>query len=90
MNTTVVLGGETNLVTRIDGTASLSNVLDGETLEYLGGAVQLEQDVEVTPTDEDQIIEPSSGYAGLKNVTVKAIPSNYGLITWNGLGIRVS
>lgn len=90
MNTTVVLGGQTNLITKIDGTISLSNLIDGQTAQYLGGMVQLEDNVEVTPSAEERVIEPSIGYVGLKSVTVKPIPSNYGLITWNGLGIRVS
>lgn len=90
MNTTVVLGGQTNLITKIDGTISLSNVIDGQTMEYLGGMVQLEDNVEITPSAEEQVVEPSTGYVGLKSVTVNAIPTNYGLITWSGLGIRVS
>jgi len=44
---------------------------------------------EVTPSQETQILET----AGLKmtdNVTVNPIPSNYGLITWNGAALTVS
>lgn len=90
MNTTVVIGGETGLIQRIDGTVSLKSVNDGETAQYIGGSPQIEAEIEITPSAEEQHIEPSAGYVGLKSVTVKAIPSNYGLITWNGLGIRVS
>ena len=44
---------------------------------------------EVTPSQETQILET----AGLKmtdNVTVNPIPSNYGLIGWNGAYMTVS
>lgn len=90
MNTTVVIGGETALVKRIDGTAALKSVYDGETAQYIGGAVQLEDEIEVTPTQSTQMIEPSEGYVGLKAVTVKPIPNNYGLITWNGSVLTIS
>lgn len=44
----------------------------------------------VAPTDEVQTIMPDSGYAGLAQVVVGAIPSNYGKITWNGAVLTVS
>ena len=90
MNTTVVIGGETGLVTRIDGTAALKSSQDGETAQYIGGTPQLEDEIEVTPSAEEQRITPSLGYVGLKAVTVKPIPNNYGLITWNGSILTVS
>ena len=90
LNTTVVIGGEPGLVTRIDGTASLFTTIDGETAQYIGGAVQLEDEIEVTPTQSTQMIEPSEGYVGLKAVKVNPIPSNYGLITWNGAVLTIS
>ena len=90
MNTTVVIGGETGLVKRVDGTAALKSVYDGQTAQYIGGAPQLEDEIEVTPSAEEQRITPSLGYVGLKAVTVKPIPSNYGLITWNGSILIIS
>lgn len=53
------------------------------------GKIRL-QEKEVTPTNEEQKIISDVGYNGLSKVTVHAIPHNYGLITWSGLGIRVS
>lgn len=44
---------------------------------------------EVTPSDETQTLQ-TSGLRMLGNVTINPVPSNYGRITWNGLGIRVS
>lgn len=90
MNTTVVIGGETGLVTRIDGTASLHTSIDGETAQYIGGAVQLEDHIEVTPSAEEQRIEPAAGYVGIKAVTVHPIPSNYGLVTWTGSVLTIT
>lgn len=43
----------------------------------------------VTPTRSQQVL-PTSGYAMSDNVTVEPIPSNYGLITWNGAVLTVS
>ena len=44
---------------------------------------------EVTPSDETQTLQ-TNGLRMLGNVTINPIPSNYGRIAWNGLGIRVS
>ena len=44
---------------------------------------------EVTPTQSTQTLH-TSGYKLTHNVTVNPIPSNYGLITWNGSVLTVS
>ena len=43
----------------------------------------------VTPSAEDQVLQ-TQNLRMTDNVTVKAIPQNYGLITWNGSVITVS
>ena len=43
----------------------------------------------VTPSEETQVL-PTQGMAMANNVTVNPIPSNYGLITWNGSTLTVS
>lgn len=43
----------------------------------------------VTPSEERQTLE-TAGCVLREDVIIEPIPSNYGLITWNGLGIRVS
>ena len=44
---------------------------------------------EVTPSSETQTLETDSLYmAG--NITINPVPSNYGLITWDGSTITVS
>lgn len=44
---------------------------------------------EVTPTQETQTL-PTEGLIMSHNVVINPIPSNYGLITWNGSTLTVS
>lgn len=44
---------------------------------------------EVTPSSEAQVLETKNLRMD-ENVTINPIPSNYGLITWNGSTITVS
>ena len=46
-------------------------------------------DYEITPTQSTQILE-MEGMRAAHNVVVNPIPSNYGLITYNGSVITVS
>ncbi len=48
-----------------------------------------EGDYNVTPAGEAQILS-TSGKLMTEDITVGAIPSNYGLITWNGGVLTVS
>lgn len=43
----------------------------------------------VTPTDEAVVLN-TNGLRMTDNITVNPIPSNYGLITWNGSTLTVS
>lgn len=43
----------------------------------------------VTPTRETQVLE-TANLKMAENVTINPIPSNYGLITWNGSTLVVS
>ena len=45
---------------------------------------------EITPTADLQEIYADDGYAGLSKVTIRPIPQNYGLITYDGVSITVS
>ena len=62
------------------GVASVINVIDGE---YYTGVT------EVTPTNETQVLETKELFVS-KNIVINPIPSNYGLITWNGSTLTVS
>lgn len=44
---------------------------------------------EYTPTNAVQTIE-INGLRATDNITINAIPNNYGLITWNGSTLTVS
>ena len=44
---------------------------------------------EVTPTQETQILQTASKVM-TRDVTINPIPSNYGLITWDGHTLTVS
>lgn len=88
---TIVLDGSCTLVSHLDGRCALSTQLDGNPftvlkvreVDYYTGAY------EFTPSPETQTIEIDQLTAS-QNITINPIPQNYGLISWNGLGIRVS
>lgn len=44
----------------------------------------------VEPADTEQVIVADAGFVALSKVTVGAIPSNYGKISWNGAVLTVS
>ena len=46
-------------------------------------------ETEVTPSDETQILQ-TANTALYDNITINPIPSNYGLITWDGSTLTVS
>ena len=48
------------------------------------------QDKSVTPSAETQYVTFDAPHTGLGTVTVNPIPSNYGLVTWNGSVLTVS
>ena len=50
---------------------------------------EYEGPTEFTPSSQEQIIQ-TENLLVLTNITVKPIPSNYGLITWNGSFLTVS
>ena len=56
---------------------------------YIMHIDEYDGEYEVTPTSYAQVLE-TEGKVMTQNVTVNPIPSNYGLITWNGIYITVS
>ena len=84
----------------LSGTLSSSGQLSG----FLSGAKTIsgeltipaailppsyEGEYEVTPSEETQTLATDSLYMR-GNITINPIPSNYGLITWNGSTLTVS
>lgn len=57
---------------------------------YRSGEYEVyEGPTEVTPSQETQVLE-TEGKAVLVDITINPIPSNYGLITYNGSILTVS
>lgn len=72
----------------IDLELELEENLDLEFEAVDAGCIQTRQ-LTVTPDNTAQTFRPPEGYVFGK-VIVEAIPSNYGLITWNGAVLTVS
>ena len=60
-----------------------------EAILSIVGGEPYEGDYEFTPTQEQQIV-PTLGKVLSDNIIIAPIPSNYGLITYNGFEITVS
>lgn len=75
----------------LDGELLLQSVFDGELGFGSGGSEHGEYTgkTEVTPSRETQILN-TAGLVVNQNIKVNPIPSNYGLITWNGSVLTVS
>ena len=52
-------------------------------------AVPYTGETSVTPTGAKQTL-PTSGTLVTKDIVVEPIPSNYGLVTWNGATLTIS
>lgn len=82
--------GQLTTPQRLTGTLSAAQTLKAtlsrpeivQTLPYTGEYV-------FTAGDEAQEI-PTEGYRMLHNIVINPVPSNYGLITWNGSTLTVS
>lgn len=74
----------------ISGSLSGSKTIAGElTIPSAVLPPSYEGEYEVTPSEETQTLATDSLYMR-GNVTINPIPSNYGLITWNGSTLTVS
>ena len=74
-----------NLIGSISSEGALSGTLSTAT----GTVPSYDGPYEFTPTRETQIAEVS-GLRCTQNITIDPIPSNYGLITYNGSTLTVS
>lgn len=89
-DTVVYDGGEIVLNNLIGGEITLGEKIDGGeigTTTIVPGRLEA---VEVTPQSEDVLVSPSEGYRGLSSVLVKAIPQNYGRVTYNGSTLTIT
>ena len=66
-----------------DFAADFGSVIEVPVTDYYDG------DYNITPSAQEQVI-PIIGKTARRNITVAPIPSNYGLVTWNGAVLTVS
>lgn len=83
MGTTVVIDGDVKLLEAFDGEMGVMTKVHEADYPFYAGPV------EVTPSLEAQVL-PSAETVVLRDIVVNPIPSNYGLITWNGAVLTVS
>lgn len=85
---------------KLTGTLSSTQRIKGKLASTgsIGGSLTVPQyvyppvytgEVEVTPSPDEQILETNEKYL-TSNITIKPIPQNYGLITWDGSTLIVS
>lgn len=83
---------------RVDGGSSATvRVNDPPAVTFGSGAYvpyvpQVEEyhgTYEVTPTQTAQVL-PTDGLLAVADIVINPIPSNYGLVTWNGSTLTVS
>lgn len=80
---TVVLDGDLSLIIPVDGESGIVTKVIGQDLPTYTGVT------EVTPTTTEQVLDTSNKVV-TRNIVINPIPSNYGLITWNGSTLTVS
>ena len=83
MGDKIVLDGELSLNIPLDGTPDKVVKVAEYDLPVYDGIT------EITPSNQAQVLQ-TSNKALTRNIVVNPIPSNYGLITWNGSIITVS
>lgn len=91
-NAVAIDGGEVELITNIDGgeIELITNIDGGEIGTFMPLVpAYYDGETEVTPTEDTQILYTNDKMV-MANIVVNPIPTNYGLITWDGTKIRVS
>lgn len=90
-NAVVIDGAELSLATLIDGgEVSLSNQIEDGVQTFMPILPDgYEGQTTVTPTQQTQVLH-TAGLVVSQDITINPIPSNYGLITWDGSTITVS
>ena len=80
---TVVIDGELSIVIPCDGECGVVTKVIGQDLPTYTGATI------VTPSTSEQVLNTADKVV-TRNIVINPIPSNYGLITWNGSTLTVS
>ena len=80
---TVVLDGELDLINEIEGEFGVvTKVTEYDAPTYTG-------ETNITPSTSEQVLNTADKVV-TRNIVINPIPSNYGLITWNGSTLTVS
>ena len=83
MGDKIVLDGELSLNIPLDGTPDKVLKVTEYDLPVYDGIT------EVTPSNQAQVLQ-TSNKALTRNIVVNPIPSNYGLVTWDGSRLTIS
>ena len=86
--TEIAIKGELSVPQSIKGTISVPQIIFGE-LQLGGRLPSYTGDYEVTPSPETQVLQTDHKSLS-QNIVINPIPSNYGLIGWNGSYLTVS
>lgn len=79
----IVLDGELSLNIPMDGEVGIiTKVVEHDLPVYTGETV-------ITPSTTEQVLATAEKVM-TRNIVINPIPSNYGLITWNGSTLTVS
>ena len=79
----IVLDGELSLNIPMDGeVGTVTKVVEHDLPTYTGETV-------ITPSTTEQVLATAQKVV-TRNIVINPIPSNYGLITWNGSTLTVS
>ncbi len=79
----IVLDGELSLNIPMDGEVGIiTKVVEHDLPVYTGETV-------ITPSTTEQVLATAEKVV-TRNIVINPIPSNYGLITWNGSTLTVS
>ena len=79
----IVLDGELSLNIPMDGEVGIiTKVVEHDLPVYTGAT-------EITPSETEQILATADKVV-TRNIVINPIPSNYGLITWDGSTLTIS
>ena len=93
MGDKIVLDGEVSLNLHLDGEVSLNLHLDGtpdKVIKVTDYDLPVYDGItEITPSNQAPVLQ-TSNKALTRNIVVNPIPSNYGLVTWDGSRLTIS
>lgn len=89
LESTGTLAGTLSASPGLSGSLSAAGSLSGMLSQFQGDYQPYTGAYEVTPGTEAQTLQTADRYMS-QNVTINPIPSNYGLVTWDGAALTVS